>query len=226
MKKQWCIPARQSGEFVARMEDILETYALPYDPEIPLICMDEQPVQLLGDHIEAIPMKSGNPKKEDFQYIRNGTCAIFMFSEPLVGWRHIGAEEHRTKIDWAVQIKELLEVHYPDAAKIRLVMDNLNTHSIGSLYHAFTPDVARSLAERLEIHYTPVHGSWLNVAEIELSVMTMQCLNRRIGDLDTLRKEVAAWEKSRNDSQKSVNWQFSTADARGKLKSFYPIPVL
>jgi len=207
------------------MEDILDIYALPYDPEVPLVCMDEQPVQLLGEHIEPINMKPGSPKKEDFQYVRNGTCSIFMFTEPLVGWRHVSAGERRTKLDWAAQIKELLEVYYPNVSKIRLVMDNLNTHTIGSLYEAYSPDIARSLAQRLEIHYTPVHGSWLNVAEIELSAMTLQCLNRRIGDLDTLRKEISAWEKSRNDAQKSVVWQFSTDDARGKLKSLYPIAV-
>ena len=226
MKKQWCIPARQSGEFVARMEDILDTYALPYDPEIPLICMDEQPVQLLGEYIEPIEMKPGSPKKEDFQYERNGTCSIFMFTEPLAGRRQVSAEEHRTKLDWAAQIKELLEVYFPNAPKVRLVMDNLNTHSTGSLYDAYSPDVARSLAQRLEIHYTPIHGSWLNVAEIELSVLTMQCLTRRISDLDTLRKEISAWEQSRNTAQKSVDWQFSTTEARDKLKSLYPIVII
>lgn len=204
------------------MEDILDTYALPYDPEIPLICMDEQPVQLLGDRYEAIEMAPGRPGKEDFQYTRNGTCSIFMFTEPLGGWRHASAKEHRTKLDWAEQIKELLEVHYPNVSKIRLVMDNLNTHTVGSLYEAFAPEVARTLAQRLEIHYTPKHGSWLNVAEIELSAMTKQCLNRRIPDLQRLNSEISAWEKSRNADQKTVDWQFTTADARGKLKSLYP----
>jgi len=205
------------------MEDILDTYALPYDPEIPMICMDEQPVQLLGDYLEPIEMKPGSQKKQDFQYVRNGTCSIFMFTEPLAGWRHVNAEERRTKLDWAAQIKELLEVHYPNAKQIRLVMDNLNTHSIGSLYNAFTPDIARSLAQRLEIHFTPKHGSWLNIAEIELSALTMQCLNRRIGNLDALRNEISAWGTSRNLMQKSVNWQFTTNDARGILKSLYPV---
>ena len=207
------------------MEDILDAYALPYDPEIPLICMDEQPVQLLGEHIAPIEMKPGSLKKEDFQYVRNGICAIFMFTEPLAGWRHVNAEERRTKLDWAAQIKELLETHYPNAKKVRLVMDNLNTHTIGSLYEAFLPDIAHSLAQRLEIHYTPKHGSWLNVAEIELSALTIQCLNRRIGDLNTLRKEISTWNKSRNDKQKSVDWQFTTGDARGRLKSLYPTIV-
>jgi hypothetical protein len=204
------------------MEDILDMYALPYDPEIPLICMDEQPVQLLGDRYEATGMRPGKAAKEDFQYTRNGTCSIFMFTEPLGGWRHVNAKEHRTKLDWAAEIRELLEVHYPNVSKIRLVMDNLNTHVIGSLYEAFTPDVAHSLAQRLEIHYTPKHGSWLNVAEIELSAMTKQCLNRRIPDLQKLNGEISAWEKSRNSNQKTVDWQFTTTDARGKLKSLYP----
>ena len=226
MKKQWCIPASQNGEFVARMEDILDTYAMPYDPEIPLICMDEQPVQLLSEYIKPIDMKPGSPKKEDFQYVRNGTCSIFLFTEPLAGWRHVSAEERRTKLDWANKIKELLEIHYPNAKKIRLVMDNLNTHSIGSLYEAFPPAIARSLAQRLEIHYTPKHGSWLNIAEIELSALTTQCLNRRIGNLETLRREISAWNKSRNDMQKSVDWQFSSHAARGKLKSLYPVIVM
>jgi hypothetical protein len=144
-----------------------------------------------------------------------------MFTEPLGGWRHVSAEEHRTKFDWAVQIKELLEVHYPDVSKIRLVMDNLNTHITGSLNEAFEPDIAHALAQRLEIHYTPKHGSWLNVAEIELSAMTRQCLNRRIPDLQELNSEISAWEKSRNAEQKTVDWQFTTTDARGKLKSLY-----
>ena len=205
------------------MEDILDIYALPYDPEIPLICMDEQPVQLLGEFIEPIEIKPGSLKKEDFQYVRNGTCAIFMFTEPLAGWRHVSAQERRTKLDWAKQIKQLLEVHYPNAKKIRLVMDNLNTHTIGSLYEAFEPEVARSLAGRLEIHYTPKHGSWLNIAEIELSALTLQCLNRRIGDLDSLRNEISAWNKLRNETAKTVDWQFTTQNARGTLKSLYPI---
>ena len=204
------------------MEDILDTYALPYDPEIPLICMDEQPVQLLGEFIKPIEMSPGSLKKEDFQYVRNGTCAIFMFTEPLAGWRHVSAEERRTKLDWAKQIKHLLEVHYPNAKKIRLVMDNLNTHSIGSLYEAFEPEVARSLTGRLEIHYTPKHGSWLNIAEIELSALTVQCLNRRIGDLGSLRNEISAWNKLRNETAKTVDWQFTTQNARGTLKSLYP----
>lgn len=153
------------------MEDVLEVYALPYDEKIPLICMDEKPYQLLGEKLEPLPMGPGSPQKQDYEYIRNGVCSIFVFTEPLAGWRHVCAKEQRTKVDWAYQIKELLEVHYPMAEKVRLVMDNLNTHTIGSLYEAFPPAQALALAKRLEIHYTPKHGSWLNIAEIELNVL-------------------------------------------------------
>ena len=204
------------------MEDILETYALPYDPAIPLICMDEQPCQLLDDIVKPIPMKPGQPRKEDYEYERKGTCSIFVFTEPLAGWRHIEATKRRTKLDWAAQIERLLLEFYPEADKIRLVMDNLNTHSIGSLYQAFPADKARSLAKRLEIHYTPKHGSWLNIAEIELSVVTQQCLDRRIPDIDTLNAQLSAWEKSRNNSSGHVDWHFSTEQARCKLKFLYP----
>jgi hypothetical protein len=204
------------------MEDILDTYALPYDPEIPLICMDEQPCQLLDDTLKPIPMKQGQPRKEDYEYERKGTCCIFVFTEPLAGWRHIEATERRTKTDWAHHIERLLTEFYPENDKIRLVMDNLNTHTIGSLYEAFPADKARNLAKRLEIHYTPKHGSWLNIAEIELSVVTKQCLTRRIPDIDTLNAQLSAWEKNRNDSTKHINWHFTTKHARGKLKQLYP----
>jgi hypothetical protein len=204
------------------MEDVLDTYELPHDPQIPLVCMDEQPVQLLGDRYEAIEMKPGSVKKEDFQYTRNGTCSIFMFTAPLECWRHVCAEEHRTKLDWAHQIHDLLYIHFPQAKKIRLVMDNLNTHKIGSLYEAYPPETAWEMAKRLEIHYTPKHGSWLNIAEIELSAMTKQCLNRRIWDLQTLKDQISAWELSRNTNQRSVIWRFTTHDARTKMKSLYP----
>lgn len=204
------------------MEDILELYELPYDPEIPIICMDEKPYQLLGETRPPIPMKKGRPERRDDEYIRNGTCCIFLFTEALSGWRHAEPQEHRTRIDWAQQIRHLLEVDYPECRTVRLVMDNLNTHSIPSLYEAFPPDLARSLARRLEIHYTPKHGSWLNIAEIELSAMTRQCLNRRINNISSLSDELAAWECQRNSDQKSVDWQFTTPDARTKLKRLYP----
>ena len=224
MKKQWCIPPKQNAEFAAKMEDILEVYALPYDEEIPVVCMDEQPVQLLGERVEPLPTKPCKPAKEDYEYTRCGVCSIFIFTEPLKGWRQVHVSERRTKVDWALHIQELLDVHYPNAEKIRLVMDNLNTHNISSLYETFKPEVALALAKRLEIHYTPKHGSWLNVAEIELSVMTMQCLNRRISSIASLQSELSAWETDRNTALKSVDWQFTTEDARDKLKFLYPIP--
>lgn len=204
------------------MEDVLEAYALPYDEKIPLICMDEKPYQLLDEKLKPLPMKPGKSQKQDYEYIRNGTCSIFIFTEPLAGWRHVCAKEHRTKVDWDSQIKELLEVHYPTAEKVRLVMDNLNTHTIGSLYEAFTPAQALALAKRLEIHYTPKHGSWLNIAEIELNVLTMQCLDRRIPSIVQLNRYLAAWEASRNHSTKHVDWHFTTQQARDKLKWLYP----
>ena len=204
------------------MEDILELYATAYDPEIPMICMDEQPYQLLGDGRDPLPMKPGQPTKQNYEYVRHGTCSIFMFTEPLAGWRHAHASDRRTKQDWATHIQELLDVHYPQAKMIRLVMDNLNTHNISSLYETFPPDIALNLARRLEIHFTPKHGSWLNIAEIELSAMTTQCLQRRIPDTVQLQSELTAWETDRNANTKPVNWQFTTHDARVKLKSLYP----
>lgn len=186
------------------MEDILETYALPYDPEVPLICMDEQPCQLLEDRLEPLPMKSGQVLRVDYEYIRNGSCSIFLFTEPLAGWRHVVASHRRTKADWALQIRELLHVHYPKAKRIRLVMDNLNTHTISSLYETFPPSEALALAKRLEIHFTPKHGSWLNIAEIELSALTLQCLDRRIPSMALLQEHLQAWEAQRNAAQKSV----------------------
>jgi len=204
------------------MEDILEVYTLPYDENIPLVCMDEQPFQLLDEKLKPLPIRAGGVQKEDYEYVRKGTCSIFVFTEPLKGWRHVYARERRTKVDWAWMIRELLEVHYPKAKRIRLVMDNLNTHTTASLYEAFPPAKARELARRLEIHYTPKHGSWLNIAEIELNVMTLQCLGRRIPTIDALNRELSAWEHQRNSGHKSVNWHFSTDDARDKLKSLYP----
>lgn len=222
LKKQWCIPAAYNGEFVARMEDVLEVYALPYDKEMPMVCMDEQPFQLLDEKLKPLKMKPGKVRKEDYEYIRNGVCSIFVFTEPLANWRHVYASQRRTKKDWALQIRELLEVHYPKVKRIRLVMDNLNTHAISSLYETFPPETALRLAKRLEIHYTPKHGSWLNIAEIELNAMTKQCLDRRIPDLDSLRAELEPWEQHRNAASKSVDWHFTTDTARDKLKWLYP----
>jgi len=204
------------------MEDVLGLYALPYDPVRPLIVMDEKPLQLLGQVREPIPMEPGHPLREDSEYVRKGTCSIFMWAEPLKGWRRADALEHRTRVDWANQVATLLTVDYPDADKVILVMDNLNTHGIASLYEAFPPEKAYALAQRLDIHHTPKHGSWLNIAEIELSCMTKQCLGRRIADLDTLNHELHAWQDATNTDQRQVDWQFTTKDARVKLRHLYP----
>jgi hypothetical protein len=204
------------------MEDVLEVYHLPYDANYPVVCMDESSKQLIGEVHQPIPCKPGQPKRVDDEYVRNGVVEIFMEVEPLAGKRHVNITEHRTRKDWAQQIKEMLDKRYPDAIKVRLVMDNLNTHNIASLYETFAPQEARRLAERLEIHYTPKHGSWLNMAEIELSVLKGQCLNRRIADMSAVQKEVTAWEINRNNRPSKIDWQFTTADARTKLKRLYP----
>jgi hypothetical protein len=218
----WVIPPAQRGEFVAHMEDVLEVYHQPYDPQVPLVCMDEQPVQLIKEIRTPLPAKAGQPERYDYEYERNGTATIFMFTEPLRGVRMVSVREHKTAVDWATEVQQLVERQYPQADRIRLVCDNLNTHGIGSLYEAFPPEQARRLAARLELHYTPKHGSWLNIAEIELSALTLQCLDRRIPDLETLRAETHQWEQRRNASQKGVDWQFSAHDARIKLKRLYP----
>jgi hypothetical protein len=204
------------------MEDILEVYHLPYDPNYPLVCMDESCKQLIGEVREPVPGKPGQVTKIDDEYVRHGVAEIFMEVEPLAGKRHVAVTERRTRKDWAEQIRQMLDERYPEAHKVRLIMDNLNTHSIASLYEAFPPQEARRLAERLEIHYTPKHGSWLNMAEIELSVLKRQCLDRRIADMATMQNEVAAWEADRNNSANKIDWQFTTVDARIKLKRLYP----
>lgn len=204
------------------MEDILDIYEMPYDPERPVVCMDEKPYQLLGEAREPLPMRPGDDQKVDSEYTRNGTCSIFAFVEPLGGKHHVSVREHRTATDWAEEIKYLVDVMYPEAKKIILVMDNLNTHKPASLYKKYPASEARRIIKRLEIHYTPKHGSWLDIAEIELNVMTRQCLSRRIGDINTLHNELSAWEVERNAVAAKVNWQFKTTDARIKLKSLYP----
>jgi hypothetical protein len=216
------IPPEQDGEFVARMEDRLDTYCLPSEPQIPLIGMDEKPVQLVQETRPPQPAIPGSPQRVDYEYERNGTASLFLFTEPLQGRRTVHVRERRTAVDWATEIQELLEVQYPEATRVRLVCDKLNTHKPGSLYEAFPPDTARRLAQRLEMHYTPRHGSWLNLAEVELSVLTRQCLDRRIPDIDTLRRETQTWQTQRNDRQKGIDWQFTTPDARIKLKRLYP----
>lgn len=204
------------------MEDVLDVYEMPYNPAIPVVCMDEKPYQLLGEVRDSWAMRPGDDKKVDSEYARNGTCSIFAFIEPLGGMHHVSVREHRTAKDWAEEIKYLSDVMYPNAEKIILVMDNLNTHAPSSLYKAFTPEEARRIIKRLEIHYTPRHGSWLDIAEIELNVMTRQCLSRRISSIENLQRELSIWENERNSKQAGVNWQFKTKDARIKLTSLYP----
>jgi len=195
---------------------------MAYDPCYPVVCMDESCKQLIGEVREPIACEPGQPMRVDDEYVRNGVVEIFMEVEPLAGKRHVAVTEHRTKKDWAQQIKQMLDDRYPSAIKVRLVMDNLNTHKIASLYESFEPHEARRLARRLDIHYTPKHGSWLNMAEIELSALKGQCLDRRIADMATMQSEVAAWESSRNNSMRKIDWQFTTSDARTKLKRLYP----
>lgn len=224
LKKCWCIPPKSNSAFVAAMEDVLEVYSRPFDARRPVVCMDEKPVQLLAEARNGFTSRSTGVRYEDNEYVRNGTCSIFLFTEPLAGWRHAEAKQQRTRVDWAKSIKWLLDEIYPDAEKVVLVCDNLNTHNIASLYEAFDPAEALRLAKRLEIHHTPKHGSWLDIAEIELSALGNQCLSkRRIESIDTLNEELKAWHKERNTNQKSVNWQFKTTDARIKLKHLYPI---
>jgi hypothetical protein len=219
----WVIPPKADGEFVAAMEEVLETYAQPYDARRPVLCMDEQPVQLLKETRVPIAATKNRPRRVDYEYERAGTASIFMFCEPLSGWRQVVVRERRTKIDWAKEVEELLRTRYAAADKVILVCDNLNTHTKGAFYEAFDPETARTMLRRLEFRYTPKHGSWLNIAENELSSMTRQCLkDRRFATIETLRKETKAWHEHNNARQRGVDWQFQIADARVKLKSVYP----
>jgi DDE superfamily endonuclease len=204
------------------MEDVLDVYTWPYDPRRPQVCLDETSKQLVAETREPLPAAPGQPERVDYEYERKGTANLFMVCEPLTGRRHVQVTERRTAVDFAHVIQDLVDVQYPQAEKIVLVLDNLNTHTPASLYAAFAPAEARRLIERLEIHYTPKHGSWLNMAEIELSVLATQCLDRRIPDPTTLAREVAAWERQRNAAQCRVDWRFTTHDARIKLKRLYP----
>jgi hypothetical protein len=204
------------------MEDILDLYESQHTDDEPLICMDEAAKQLLRDEYESLPMEPGKPKREDYHYERRGTQAIFMFFDPIRGWRRVSCRDSRTRIDWAEEIQTLLEDDYPHAKKVKLVCDNLNTHSIASLYQAFPAEQAHRLARRLEIHYTPRNGSWLNVAEIELSVMSSQCTNRRIGSEEKLARETTVWADARNTKRCKVKWRFTTPDARIALRHLYP----
>jgi hypothetical protein len=219
----WVIPPNQDAEFVANMEEVLENYAKPYDSAHPLLCMDEQPVQLLKETRIPIPATKKHGKRVDYEYERNGTASIFMFVEPLVGFRQATARPQRTKVDWALEVAHLLDTRYADCDVVTLVMDNLNTHTKGAFYEAFEPSVARAYVQRLRFVYTPKHGSWLNIAECELSAMTSQCLSgRRIGELDKLQSEIASWSQKTNAKQRGVDWHFKIDDARYKLKKLYP----
>lgn len=216
------IPPDESARFVAKMEDVLSVYKRPYDPDRPVVCMDEMPRQLIKEVREPIPAAPGRKAKQDHHYERNGVVNLFTFFEPLASWRTVMTRRRRTSVDWAHCIDQLLTEHYPDAEKVVLVMDNLNTHKPKSLYEAFEPPKARELASRLEIHYTPEHGSWLNMAEIEQSVLANQCLSARIPTLGDMRRETTAWAKRRNEEEGTVNWRFRTEEARIKLKHLYP----
>jgi hypothetical protein len=219
----WVIPPEADAEFVAHMEDVLETYAQPYDPARPVLCMDEQPVQLLEETRTPIPATAQHGKRVDYEYERAGTANIFMFTEPLAGWREAAVRETRTKFDWATETARLLEGRYADCEKVTLVCDNLNTHTKGAFYEAFEPERARQLVRRIEFRHTPKHGSWLNIAENELSSLTRQCVDgRRFGDIETLREETAAWSCDVNSTQRGVDWQMKVDDARCKLISVYP----
>lgn len=216
------IPPKANGEFVAGMEDILDIYERPYDGRFPVVCMDEQPVQLIDQTRVVLPPQLGQPEKYDYEYRRNGTAVNFIFTEPLASWRKVDVRATKTMIDWADEIRVLLDVDYADAEKVILICDNLNTHKMASLYQAFLPQEAKRLRDRLEIHHTPKHGSWLNVAEIELSLLTRQCLDRRIPNVQALQLQAHAWYEKRNRQQKSVDWQFTCEDARVRLKRLYP----
>lgn len=217
------IPPDADAEFVAGMEEVLDTYAEPANPAIPVVCMDEQPTQLLKETRTPIPATKDHPRRVDYEYERAGTASVFVFCEPKTGWRQVTARPRRTKVDWACEVAALLRTRYAKAERVTLVCDNLNTHTRGAFYEAFDPATARDLVTRIDFRYTPKHGSWLNVAECELSAMTRQCLaHRRFGTIQDLQSETAAWSTATNAKQRGVNWQFRTADARTKLKSLYP----
>jgi DDE superfamily endonuclease len=221
--KMWCIPPDANAEFVWRMEDVLGVYKLPYDPDYPLVCMDETSKQLVAEVRPPQEVKPGQVRREDNEYERKGVCNLFMFVEPLRGWRHVWVTEQRRKVEWAGCMKQILEVYYPKAKKVRVVCDNLNTHTGGALYQAFPAAVAKGLCDRLEFHPTPKHGSWLNMAETELSVLAGQCLDRRMDSAGFVTTEVAAWEEERNRLEAKVRWQFTMEDARVKLEKLYPV---
>lgn len=218
----WCIPPKCNAEFVCAMEHVLSVYTRPYDANYPVVCFDEKSKQLVEEVCKPIPAVAGRAECHDYEYVRNGTANLFMLVEPLRGWRHVDVTTRRTKLDFAKQMKELVDVHYPNATKITLVMDNLNTHRLSCLYEVFAPAEARRLIEKIEVVHTPKHGSWLNMAECELSVLEKQCLGDRIADEATLRARTQVWNGDRNLRSKKIDWQFRTADARIKLRRLYP----
>jgi hypothetical protein len=223
LKREWCIPPKHSAAFVYHMEDVLNVYQRPADPKCPLVCFDESPTQLIREKRQRIPVQAGQPERYDYEYQREGTANLFMFFAPLQNWRHVKVTEHRTKVDWAMCMHDLVHVHFPNAERCVVVQDQLNTHTPAALYEVFEPALARSILDRLEFHFTPKHGSWLNMAEIEFSVLSRQCLDGYIPDLTSLARETLAWETRRNSCQSTVDWRFTTADARVKLKKLYPV---
>jgi hypothetical protein len=219
----WVIPPAADAEFVAHMEDVLDVYSRPYDVHVPVLCMDEQPVQLVEEVKCPIAATKDHPRRVDYEYKRAGVANIFMFAEPLAGWRHVSVRDRKTKVDWAIEMADLLEGRYARCEKVIVVCDNLNTHTMGAFYETFAPQRARALVSRIEFHYTPKHGSWLNIAENELSSMTRQCIaGRRMGSTHKLRQETTAWHEDVNHTQRGVDWQMKINDARTKLKSVYP----
>ena len=219
----WCIPPEQDAAFVCNMEQVLEVYKRPYDPLRPVVCMDEQPKQLISEVSQPMAVAPGQPARIDYEYVREGVCTVWMFVEPLGGWRSVPVTQTKTAVDWAQQVKNLVDApRYAAAQRITLVCDNLNTHDLASLYQAFEPTEALRIARKLELVHTPKHGSWLNVAESELSVLTRQCLDRRIATRTMVCEEAGTWEAQRNQRQMGVDWQFTTANARTKLKHLYP----
>ena len=216
------IPPAQSAEFVYRMEDVLDVYHLPYNPDYPVVCFDESSKQLVTEKRTSVPAQPGQLERYDYEYQRNGVRNFFLFFSPLASWRHVKVTMQRTHLEWAYCMKDLVDVHFPEATRICVIQDNLNTHNPAFLYEVFEPADAKRILDKLEFHFTPKHGSWLNMAEIEFSVLTRQCLNRRIGDEASLIRETASWEEIRNQTQASVNWQFTTDDARIKLKKLDP----
>jgi transposase len=222
LKKEWCIPPKANAQFVYHMEDVLDVYKRPADPSRPLVCFDESPEQLVSETRQPLPAKPGQPERYDYEYRREGVANVFMFFAPLQNWRHIKITDRRTKVHWAECMRELVDVHFPDAEVVLVVEDQLNTHSPAALYEVFVPAEAKRILDRLEFHWTPKHGSWLNMAEIELSALNRQCLDRCIADKATLAHETAAWATERNERDATVNWRFTTDDARIKLKRLYP----